>query len=147
MKYLTLIACDKVSPDPKLLPSVPPFDEGIIPFNCKPGRDYLYTGKFLRTSLAIPFIGFSTQVSMKARNLRDLAKRVAAAEAEPLRQALRFITRNTTLAPRARAQAQLQLGNLPSNTRINQVKNRCVETARGRGVFRDFRLCRVKYIV
>lgn len=80
---------------------------------------------------------------MKARNLRDLAKRVAAADAEPLRQALRYISRNTTLPPRARAQAQLQLGNMPSNTRINQVKNRCVETARGRGVFRDFRICRV----
>lgn len=80
---------------------------------------------------------------MKARNLRDLAKRVAAAENEPLRQALRYISRNTTLAPRARAQAQLQLSDMPSNTRINQVKNRCVETARGRGVFRDFRICRV----
>lgn len=80
---------------------------------------------------------------MKARSLRDLAKRVASAEAEPLRQALRYISRNTTLAPRARAQAQLQLGNMPSNTRITQVKNRCVETGRGRGVFRDFRLCRV----
>ncbi|CCG84980.1 protein of unknown function [Taphrina deformans PYCC 5710] len=82
---------------------------------------------------------------MKARNLRDMAKRVAAAENEPLRQALRYISRNTTLAPRARAQAQLQLSDMPSNTRINQVKNRCVETARGRGVFRDFRICRYQF--
>lgn len=73
-----------------------------------------------------------------------MAKRVAAADAEPLRQALRYISRNTTLAPRARAQAQLQLGNMDSSTRINQVKNRCVETGRGRGVLRDFRLCRVR---
>lgn len=82
---------------------------------------------------------------MKARNLRDMAKRVAAAEAEPLRQALRYISRNMTLAPRARAQAQLQLGNMSGQTRINQVKNRCVETGRGRGVLRDFRLCRVSF--
>lgn len=82
---------------------------------------------------------------MKARNLRDMAKRVAAAEAEPLRQALRYIARNTTLQPRARAQAQLQLSNMPAKTRINQVKNRCVETGRGRGIFRDFRLCRYQF--
>ncbi|BFZ54970.1 40S ribosomal protein mrp2, mitochondrial [Savitreella phatthalungensis] len=82
---------------------------------------------------------------MKGRNLRDLAKRVAAAEAEPLRQALRYIVRNTSLAPRARAQAQLQLSNMPSKTRIGQVKNRCVETGRGRGILRDFRLCRYQF--
>lgn len=84
---------------------------------------------------------------MKARNMRDLAKRLAAADAESTRQALRYITRNTTLPAKARTQAQLQLGDMPSNTRMNQVKNRCVETARGRGVFRDFRLCRVYSIM
>ncbi|ORY77770.1 hypothetical protein BCR37DRAFT_382672 [Protomyces lactucae-debilis] len=82
---------------------------------------------------------------MKARSIRDMAKRIAAADAEPMRQALRYISRNTSLAPRARAQAQIQLSNMPSNTRINQVKNRCVETSRGRGVFRDFRLCRYQF--
>ena len=82
---------------------------------------------------------------MKVRNLRDMAKRVAAAEAEPLRQALRYISRNTTLPGRARAQASLQLGNMPAKTRINTVKNRCTETGRGRGIFRDFRLCRYQF--
>lgn len=80
-----------------------------------------------------------------ARILRDMNKRVQSAEHEVTRQALRYIVRNTALPQRARAQAQLQLNKMPAATRLTQVKNRCVDSGRGRGVLRDFRLCRYQF--
>ena len=60
------------------------------------------------------------------------------------RQALRYIIRNTTLPQRVRAQAQLQLSQMHCYTRFTQVKNRCIMGGKGRGVFSDFRLGRVR---
>ncbi|KAG5518787.1 hypothetical protein PMAC_002758 [Pneumocystis sp. 'macacae'] len=80
---------------------------------------------------------------MKWRMLRDLRRRAAAAQAEVLRQALRHVVRNTALPAAARTEAQLQLAALPGDTRMARIRNRCIETGRGRGVLRDFRLCRV----
>lgn len=82
---------------------------------------------------------------INARVLRDMRKRLAAKEAEPLRQALRHVVRNTTLPQRTRLQAQLRLNALPSEQRMGQVKNRCLETGRGRGVLSEFRLCRYQF--
>ncbi|RYF41241.1 MAG: hypothetical protein EOO38_20930 [Cytophagaceae bacterium] len=61
-----------------------------------------------------------------------------------LRQALRHIIRNTTLPQRVRAQAQLQLSQMHCYTRFTQIKNRCIMGGKGRGVFSDFRLGRVR---
>lgn len=77
------------------------------------------------------------------RVLKDMYKRQMVAEHEPTRQALRYIVRNTTLPPKVRMKAQLQLNAMPISTRTTAVQNRCVETGRARGVFRDFRLARV----
>lgn len=60
------------------------------------------------------------------------------------RQALRYIIRNTTLPQRVRAQAQLQLTEMHCYTRFTQIKNRCIMGGKGRGVFSDFRLGRVR---
>ncbi|KAI4282523.1 MAG: hypothetical protein L6R38_002867 [Xanthoria sp. 2 TBL-2021] len=60
-----------------------------------------------------------------------------------IRQALRYIIRNTTLPPRARAQAQLQLSQMHAYTRSTQINNRCIEGGKSRGVFRHFRMARV----
>jgi ribosomal protein S14 len=60
-----------------------------------------------------------------------------------IRQALRYIIRNTLLPQRARAQAQLQLSQMHCYTRPTQIKNRCIAGGKGRGVFRDFRMARV----
>ncbi|BFZ65089.1 40S ribosomal protein mrp2, mitochondrial [Saitoella coloradoensis] len=79
---------------------------------------------------------------VNARVLRDAKNRQAAAEAEPMRQALRYIVRNTSLPPRARAQAQLQLSNMPSETRMTKVVDRCVISGKGRGIFRKFKMSR-----
>ncbi|KAL8825642.1 MAG: hypothetical protein Q9191_004291 [Dirinaria sp. TL-2023a] len=59
------------------------------------------------------------------------------------RQALRYIIRNTTLPPRARAQAQLKLSQMHCYTRPTQIRNRCIEGGKGRGVLSDFRMARV----
>lgn len=64
-------------------------------------------------------------------------------EVRAFRQALRYIIRNTTLPQRARAQAQLQLSQMHCYTRFTQIKNRCIEGGKGRGVFRHFRMARV----
>jgi small subunit ribosomal protein S14 len=61
------------------------------------------------------------------------------------RQALRYIIRNTTLPQRARAQAQLQLSQMHCYTRSTQINNRCIEGGKSRGVFKDFRMARVRY--
>jgi small subunit ribosomal protein S14 len=101
----------------------------------------------------------------KIRNIRDHTKRKVYMENEPERyalsifttllpaysnyahrQALRYIIRNTILPQRVRAQAQLQLSQMHCYTRFTQIKNRCIMGGKGRGVFSDFRLGRVRSI-
>ncbi|KAL5377412.1 hypothetical protein PMIN02_011520 [Paraphaeosphaeria minitans] len=80
----------------------------------------------------------------KIRNIRDHTKRKVFEANEPERQALRYIIRNTTLPQRVRAQAQLQLSQMHCYTRFTQIKNRCIMGGKGRGVFSDFRMGRVR---
>jgi ribosomal protein S14 len=60
-----------------------------------------------------------------------------------LRQALRYLVRNTTLPQSIRTKAQLQLARMHCYTRSTQIRNRCIMGGVGRGVFRDFRMGRV----
>ncbi|KAK9473594.1 mitochondrial 37S ribosomal protein uS14m [Dipodascopsis tothii] len=92
-----------------------------------------------RASLPLPS-GF-----LKTHIIRDNFKRVKAAENEVTTMGLKYVARNTTLPTRVRVQAQLQLANMPNYARVNQVKNRCLLTGRGRGVFRAFRMCRYQF--
>lgn len=59
------------------------------------------------------------------------------------RQALRYIIRNTTLPPRVRAEAQLQLTQTHAYTRATQIGNRCILGGKGRGILSDFKMSRV----
>jgi small subunit ribosomal protein S14 len=61
-----------------------------------------------------------------------------------VRQTLRYIAQNTSLPARMRAQAQLDLTQMHPYTRLTQIKNRCMFGGKGRGVFRDFRMSRVR---
>lgn len=61
----------------------------------------------------------------------------------PHRQALRYIIRNTTLTPRVRAEAQLQLTQMHCYTNPTQIRNRCILGGKGRGVLSDFKMSRV----
>ncbi|KAG2174483.1 hypothetical protein INT44_006746 [Umbelopsis vinacea] len=82
---------------------------------------------------------------MRSRILRDMKARTAVANSELIRQAYRYITRNETLPARTRHQAQLALNSLPTNTAPVFLRNRCLETGHGSGVFREFRLCRFQF--
>ncbi|RYC65771.1 hypothetical protein CHU98_g418 [Xylaria longipes] len=64
--------------------------------------------------------------------IRDHTKRKVFAEHEPERQALRYIVRNTTLPPRTRAEAQLQLTQMHCYTRPTQIRGRCLLGGKGR---------------
>ncbi|KAJ4212336.1 40S ribosomal protein mrp2, mitochondrial [Fusarium solani] len=78
------------------------------------------------------------------RTLRDHTKRKVFEQHETERQALRYIIRNTTLPPRVRAEAQLQLTQMHCYTRPTQIRNRCIMGGQGRGVLSDFKMTRVR---
>lgn len=66
--------------------------------------------------------------------LRDIRKRISAADMEVHRRAFLAVARNTTLPAQIRHKAQLGLNALNGGEgRMGAVKNRCVETGRGRG--------------
>lgn len=93
---------------------------------------------------------FSYLLSMQCTGL-SYALSLVWAEADfcsfnSIRQALRYAIRNTSLPQRVRAQAQLQLAQMHAYTRSTQIKNRCVAGGIARGVFRAFRLGRVRLL-
>ncbi|RYO79929.1 hypothetical protein DL766_007429 [Monosporascus sp. MC13-8B] len=95
------------------------------------------------------------------KTIRDHSKRKAFAQFEPersagqriphdisnkpVRQALRYIIRNTTLPQRTRAEAQLQLAQMHCYTRPTQIRGRCLLGGKGRGILRDFKLSRYNF--
>ncbi|KAI9812693.1 MAG: 40S ribosomal protein mrp2, mitochondrial [Thelocarpon impressellum] len=82
---------------------------------------------------------------INVRVLRDHTKRKVFAQHETERQALRYIIRNTTLPQRMRAQAQLELSQMHAYTRPTQIRNRCIEGGKGRGVLSAFRMARYPF--
>ncbi|ROT35414.1 ribosomal protein S14p/S29e [Sodiomyces alkalinus F11] len=82
---------------------------------------------------------------VKIGTIRDHTKRKAFEAFETERQALRYIIRNTTLPPRVRAEAQLQLSQMHCYTRPSQIRNRCILGGKSRGVFRDFKMTRYNF--
>lgn len=82
---------------------------------------------------------------VNAKILRDNYKRQMMAQNEITTRALKFIARNSALPQRLRLEAQIQLTAMPNYTRSTQLKGRCVDSGRGRGIIRDFRLCRYQF--
>ncbi|OMJ08624.1 putative 37S ribosomal protein mrp2, mitochondrial [Smittium culicis] len=82
---------------------------------------------------------------MKARVYRDIMKRKLVVEKETELQVYRYMSRNTQLPVRARMMAQLALANTDKNAFPTNVRNRCLETGRGRGIMSDWRLCRFQF--
>ncbi|KIV89008.1 hypothetical protein PV10_08627 [Exophiala mesophila] len=82
---------------------------------------------------------------LNIRILRDHTKRKAFEQAEPHRQALRYMIRNTKLPESIRQRAVLELNQMSNYTRRTQIKNRCVMGGVARGVFRAFRLGRYQF--
>ncbi|KAK9376839.1 mitochondrial 37S ribosomal protein uS14m [Lipomyces chichibuensis] len=82
---------------------------------------------------------------INTRIMRDNFKRHMAAEAEAERRALKHIVYNMTVPVRARIQAQLKLAVMPNYTRMNQTKNRCVVSGKGRAVLSEFKMSRHQF--
>lgn len=82
---------------------------------------------------------------INSRVLRDNYKRQMMAQNEVTTRALKFIARNAALPQKVRLEAQIQLTAMPNYTRSTQLKGRCLDTGRGRGILRDFRLCRYQF--
>jgi small subunit ribosomal protein S14 len=85
----------------------------------------------------------ATRTMPNFRVLRDMKARRGFAANEILRRAYLYIARNENLPPQARHQAQLQLNSFDRYARPTTVKNRCVESGRGRGIISEFGLSRV----
>lgn len=81
---------------------------------------------------------------MNIRILRDIKARQGVNAHELIRRAYLYVARNQTLPPQVRYQAQLQLNTFSKYTRPTTVKNRCSESGKGRGVIREFAMCRVR---
>jgi small subunit ribosomal protein S14 len=69
---------------------------------------------------------------------KRLAKKYAAKRA-----ALKALTRDSSLSPEERFNAQLKLAELPRNSSPGRVRLRCELSGRGRGNYRKFRLSRI----
>ena len=81
---------------------------------------------------------------MNIRVLRDIKARRGVDANEIVRRAYLYVSRNQTLPPQVRYQAQLQLNTFDKYTRPTTVKNRCSESGKGRGIMSEFALSRVR---
>lgn len=59
------------------------------------------------------------------------------------RERLKAIARDRDAAPEDRFEAQLKLSELPRNSSMTRVRNRCSLSGRPRGYYRKFRLSRI----
>jgi small subunit ribosomal protein S14 len=77
--------------------------------------------------------------SIEKNNRRaKLAKQVA-----PRRARLKAIARDRNAQPEDRFEAQLKLSELPRNSSVTRVRNRCELSGRPRGYYRKFKLSRI----
>ncbi len=60
------------------------------------------------------------------------------------RAALTAIARDLSLSPEERMKAVIKLSEMPRNSSRVRLHNRCELTGRPRGVYRKFKLCRIK---
>ncbi len=66
-----------------------------------------------------------------------------AAQYAPRRARLKAQAADLSASPEDRFAAQLKLAELPRNSALNRVRNRCELTGRPRGVYRKFKLSRI----
>ncbi|KAG7698235.1 hypothetical protein KL930_001896 [Ogataea haglerorum] len=82
---------------------------------------------------------------VNTRILRDNFKRQMAAEYEVTSKALKFIARNAALPQKMRLEAQIQLAAMPNYTRMNQVRDRCLESGTAKKIIKPFRVGRYQF--
>ncbi|KAI9009044.1 hypothetical protein DFJ74DRAFT_637115 [Hyaloraphidium curvatum] len=77
--------------------------------------------------------------------IRDKLARQFVQENEVMRQALRFIVRDTEQPAATRRRAQLALNTYPRITRRHAVKDKCIEHGRSKGVIMDYKINRMLF--
>lgn len=82
------------------------------------------------------------KLSMVNRNKKRIKM---AGRQKPVRKELRAKTLDASLSPEERTEAQNKLQKLPRNGSATRVRVRCSITGRGRGNYRKFGLCRIKF--
>jgi small subunit ribosomal protein S14 len=78
----------------------------------------------------------------KPKMLTDIARRIAVANAEPTRMALRWLLKNKTIPAQARMLAMLQLAEMPALTGEFTLRAQCVVTGRRRAVVAEYGVSR-----
>ena len=82
---------------------------------------------------------------MKKYLLKDLLRRKQIAKLELKKQKLKYLFKNNELPFNIRLGAQLKLNSLPRNASKVRIKNYCVVSGRSTGVYKSFRLSRIKF--
>lgn len=82
---------------------------------------------------------------MKKYLLKDLLRRKQIAKLELKKQKLKYLFKNNELPFNIRLGAQLKLNSLPRNASKVRIKNYCVVSGRSKGVYKSFRLSRIKF--
>ena len=83
-------------------------------------------------------------VRMHRRALKDARKRACFAKWEPTRMLLRAIVADRTVDDMVRFRASLLLNACPRHSTPVRIHNRCVQTGRAKGVYRRFKLSRIR---
>ena len=83
-------------------------------------------------------------MSAKHNQIKDSKKRKLYAKYELQRLQLLALVQDSAVSERIKAQCVRQLNDLPRNSCLSRVRNRCLVTGRGRGIYRFCRLSRIK---
>ena len=76
---------------------------------------------------------------------KDSRRRACAARHELLRRQYKALTYDERVPQEVRMYYTALLAQCPRNSTMTRIKNRCVLTGRGRGVYRRFRLSRIAF--
>ena len=83
-------------------------------------------------------------MAKKSAIQRDLKRRRMAAQQSERRAELKALVMDRTSSPEERFEAALKLAEMPRNGSKVRIHNRCELTGRPRGVYRKFKLGRIK---
>lgn len=87
----------------------------------------------------------STVFGFKKMVRRDKLRRQCVADHADERLRLRAILKNKLLPEVVQDKARNELSGQPRDASVTRIRSRCVLTGRGRGVLREYRLCRMKF--
>ncbi|USO00452.1 MAG: 30S ribosomal protein S14 [Alphaproteobacteria bacterium] len=83
-------------------------------------------------------------MSKKSMIYRNLHRKLLCQKYKERRDEIKGQLKSRTIAPDVRLKLMHELNKLPRNSSPVRYRNRCQLTGRGRGVYRDFGLCRHK---